>query len=96
MNGWQDRQTMKASVRRWMKRRATIEPTIGHLKSDQRMGRNYLKGNAGDEANVILTAATYNLARLLAWFCCAQKVRGLFRRLFEITCENLIFAPNFA
>ena len=60
-----------ASVRRWMKRRAAIEPIIGHLKSDHRLGRNYLKGEAGDKANVMLVAAVYNVAKLLAWFYCA-------------------------
>ncbi len=59
------------SVRRWMKRRASIEPSIGHLKSDYRLSRNYLKGEAGDRANVVLSASAYNLAKLLKWFYCA-------------------------
>ena len=54
-----------------MKRRAAIEPTIGHLKSDHRLSRNHLKGDAGDKANVILAAAAYNLSKLLAWIYCA-------------------------
>jgi hypothetical protein len=29
-------------IKRQMRRRATIEPVIGHLKDDHRMGRNYL------------------------------------------------------
>ena len=61
------------AIRKWMKRRATIEPTIGHLKSDHRLSRNYLKGVKGNEANVVLAAAGYNLAKLLAWFYCAWK-----------------------
>ena len=65
----------KRSVRNWMKRRSAIEPTIGHLKSDHRMNRNYLKGHAGDQANVILAAAAYNLAKLLAWFYCARETQ---------------------
>ena len=32
------------SIRREMKRRAAVEPVIGHLKAEHRMGRNYLKG----------------------------------------------------
>ena len=56
------------SVRHWMKRRASIEPTIGHLKSNHRLSRNYLKGAQGNQANVILAAAGYNFAKLLAWF----------------------------
>ena len=54
------------AVRTWMKRRAAIEPTIGHLKSDHRLSRNHLKGRAGDRANVVLAAAGYNFAKLLA------------------------------
>jgi hypothetical protein len=32
---------------RWMKRRAAVEPSIGHLKSEHRLERNRLKGTAG-------------------------------------------------
>lgn len=60
--------------RRWLKRRAAIEPTIGHMKHDHRMHRNYLKGVEGNRVNAILAAAGYNLAKLLAWFYCAWKV----------------------
>jgi IS5 family transposase len=59
------------TTRNWMKRRAAIEPVIGHLKSDNRLSRNYLKGDVGNRANVLLAAAGYNLAKLLAWFYCA-------------------------
>ena len=66
------------AARRWMKRRAVIEPTIGHLKSDHRLGRNYLKGRRGDHANVVLAAAGYNLAKLLAGFSCVwRKIREI-------------------
>ena len=37
-----------ASIRREMRRRAAVEPVIGHLKAEHRMGRNYLKGPEGD------------------------------------------------
>ena len=50
---------------RWMKRRAAVEPTIGHLKSDYRLDRNRLKGAAGDALNVLLSAAAMNFAKLL-------------------------------
>lgn len=61
------------TTRKWMKRRAAIEPVIGHLKSDHRLTRNYLKGRSGNHANVLLAAAAYNLAKLLAWFYCVWK-----------------------
>jgi hypothetical protein len=38
--------------RKLCKRRAAIEPIIGHLKSDFRLSRNLLKGQVGDEINV--------------------------------------------
>jgi len=41
-------------------KRAGIEPTIGHLKSDHRLGRNFYKGLAGDAINILLAAAAYN------------------------------------
>ena len=50
-----------------LRRRAAIEPTIGHLKSDNRMNRNYLTGQVGDKINAVLSAAGYNLRKLLRW-----------------------------
>lgn len=44
-------------------KRAGIEPTIGHLKSDLRLGRNFYKGVEGDVINILLAAATYNFKR---------------------------------
>lgn len=51
---------------RWMKRRAAIEPGIGHLKAEHRMDRCRLWGTAGDEFNAILSAAGMNFRKLLA------------------------------
>ena len=55
------------AVRSMLKRRAAIEPTIGHLKSDNRMNRNYLTGQVGDRINAVLAAAGYNFRKLLRW-----------------------------
>lgn len=49
-------------------KRAGIEPTIGHLKSDYRLGRNFYKGVLGDSINVLLVAAAYNFKRAMAAF----------------------------
>jgi hypothetical protein len=38
------------------RRRAAIEPRIGHLKSDHRLGRNFLKGQRGDAINLLLAS----------------------------------------
>jgi IS5 family transposase len=53
-------------LRRWRKRRAAIEPIIGHMKNDGRLGRNWLKGEQGDRTNVILSACGQNLRLILA------------------------------
>jgi transposase, IS5 family len=48
-----------------MRRRSAVEPVIGHVKSEHRLGRNYLAGRAGDAINTVL-AVGYNFRRLLA------------------------------
>src|SRR5712671_1107268 len=63
----QVRRVTKA-IRREMRRRAAIEPVIGHLKEDHRMRRNYLTGRDGDRINAVLAAAGYNFSLLLRWF----------------------------
>jgi len=56
------------TIRREMRRRAAVEPVIGHVKAEHRMERNYLKGRDGDRANAVLPAAGYNFSLLLRWF----------------------------
>jgi transposase, IS5 family len=58
---------MTEHIKRQMRRRSAVEPVIGHLKAEHRMGRNYLAGRAGDAANAVLAAAGYNFRRLIAW-----------------------------
>lgn len=54
-------------IKRQLKRRAAIEPVIGHLKDDHRMGRNYLAHSTGDAINAVLAAVGYNFRRLITW-----------------------------
>ncbi|MFZ1106817.1 MAG: IS5 family transposase [Rhodomicrobium sp.] len=58
------------AIKRLFRRRAAIEPVIGHTKSEHRMERNYLAHRAGDAANAILAAAGYNFRRLIRWLAC--------------------------
>jgi transposase, IS5 family len=51
--------------RRWLKRRQAVEPAIGHLKSDHRLDRCWLKGALGDALHAVSCAAGYNLRWLL-------------------------------
>jgi transposase, IS5 family len=55
------------AIRREMKRRAAVEPVIGHIKAEHRMDRNYLKGRDGDRINAVLAAAGYNFSLLIRW-----------------------------
>jgi IS5 family transposase len=54
-------------IKRQFRRRAAIEPVIGHTKSERRMERNDLAHRAGDAINAVRAAAGYNFRRLLRW-----------------------------
>jgi IS5 family transposase len=54
-------------IKRELRRRSAVEPVIGHLKAEHRMGRNYLWFRRGDAANAVLAAAGYNFRRLIRW-----------------------------
>jgi len=55
----------KRKERERFRRRASIEPIIGHLKQDHRMLRNYLKGIEGDMINTLLAGAAFNMMKML-------------------------------
>jgi IS5 family transposase len=54
-------------IERELRRRSAVEPVIGHLKAEHRMGRNHLAHAKGDAINAVLAAAGYNFRRLIAW-----------------------------
>lgn len=51
----------KSTLSRMFKKRSGIEATIGHLKSDCRLSRNYLKGVVGDDFNLLMACCAHNL-----------------------------------
>jgi transposase, IS5 family len=55
------------AIKRKLRRRSAIEPIIGHLKAEGHLGRCYLKGRAGEAANVVLSAVGHNFRRILDW-----------------------------
>ena len=95
-----DTKKEKDIKREKFKRRAAIEPIIGHMKSDYRMARNYLKGFTGDEINLLLAASAFNLKKWMDIYFYAifirdislvlraiaqiQKLSFLLQRLFEL------------
>lgn len=82
---------MKARKHEMFRKRAGIEPVIGHCKSDHRLGRNFYKGLFGDSINVMLAAAAYNLKRAMRLLLCL--VRWIIMRLMTegirpvVTCN---------
>lgn len=56
---------MKQSQRKKHKRRAAIEPCIGHLKQNYRLNLNFLKGSYGDTINIVMAAAAMNFKRMM-------------------------------
>jgi IS5 family transposase len=80
-------------LRKWRRRRAAIEPMIGHMKNDGRLGRNWLKGEQGDRTNVVLSACGQNLRLILARlvFLCHQIMAFVIR-----IGENFRLTPRLA
>jgi transposase, IS5 family len=79
-----------AAIKRKLKRRNAIEPVIGHLKSDGRLGRNFLKGELGDAMNALLCGAGHNLRKILNQLrlFCAH------RHLDSMTLLDALFLPR--
>jgi len=85
------------AVRYWFKRRAAIEPVFGHLKSDNRMSRNYLRGAQGDQINALLCACGFNLRKLLAVFFLPYFIyRQLLAFIDRLIAQTRYIAPNLA
>jgi len=81
-----DTEYAKQKKREKFKRRAAIEPIIGHLKSDYRLERNYLKGFIGDEINLLLAATAWNLKKWMNLYFFAVFSKN-FNLLFAATAQ---------
>ena len=55
----------KQQKRKKCRARAAIEPIIGHLKTDFRMGQNYLLGVKGIQINAFMAATAWNLKKMM-------------------------------
>jgi IS5 family transposase len=65
-----DSRYQRDKKRKQCRRRAAIEPIIGHMKSDYRLSRNFLKGIAGDQINLLMAATAWNLRKWMIAFLC--------------------------
>jgi IS5 family transposase len=75
-----------------IKRRSAIEPAIGHMKMDGRLGRNPLKGALGDALHAVMCGAGHNLRLILAklrLFC------ARFALTLRVLCVALRVSTNF-
>ena len=83
LSNYQQQQLIKG-----FKRRAAIEPKIGHLKEDHRLSRNFYKGIKGDNINVMLAAAAMNFKRMMnIW---KEMFLALVYKLLEIIFHPLL------
>ena len=78
-------------IKRELRRRSAIEPIIGHLKAEGHLGRCYLKGRAGDAANVVLSAVGHNFRRILAWL--STLLSSILSALFALFTGQLSLNP---
>ena len=89
-----DSEYQKQKKREKFKRRAAIEPIIGHLKSDFRLARNYLKGFIGDQINLLLAATAWNLKKWMNIYFFALfngKIKLLLESVSQIKLYYQIF-----
>jgi IS5 family transposase len=77
------RRAITPTIRKELRRRSAIEPIIGHMKQDGRLGRNYLLGSIGDALNAILCGVGYNLRLIRNWL-----------RYLLVLILAVIFAPQ--
>jgi transposase, IS5 family len=78
-------------IKHELRRRSAIEPVIGHMKDDHRMGRNHLAGLHGDAVNALMAAVGYNFRRIMLWI--ADLLCTLLA-LLHITSETSVLQPN--
>lgn len=74
---------MTRTLKKHLKRRSAIEPHIGHMKSEGKLRRNYLKGTLGDILNALLCAIGHNMRMI--W----RKIRSLFVLIWIYLFNNL-------
>jgi IS5 family transposase len=90
----------KAKERERFRRRASIEPIIGHLKQDHRVLRNYLKGVEGDMINTILEGAAFNMMKMLrkireSIICVLNEIVKILTREYQIPVNYCCIKTDF-
>lgn len=73
-----DTEYHRRSKKKKFRRRAGIEPVIGHLKTDFRLNQNYLWGENSPQINAFLAATGWNLKKMM------KQLKGEFKNLLAI------------
>ena len=60
------RRGLTPALARLLRRRSSIEPEIGHMKTDGRLARCGLKGTTGDALFAVLCGCGHNIRKILA------------------------------
>ena len=84
----------KRKTRAKFRRRASIEPIIGHLKTDHRMEQNYLHGPDAPQVNAFFAACAWNLKKFMRF--CAEKTFSLWDGLFYWLSQFLLLTQKVA
>lgn len=76
----------KRKIREKFRKRAGIEPIIGHLKSDFRLKRNYLSGINGDHHNLIMSAVGFNIRKWIR--CYLEHLKNWLKFILHYNFQN--------
>ena len=86
-----DTEYQRRCKRKKFRRRAAIEPVIGHLKTQFRLGQNYLSGSSSPQINAFLAATGWNLKKMMKKLK-EENQKLLFAPFKSIL--NLLFSKN--
>jgi IS5 family transposase len=92
-----DNRYQQNKKRKRCRRRAAIEPIIGHLKSDFRLARNFLKGVIGDRINVLMAALAWNFNLWMRLFFALRKkaiaIPSAIEQILRVLAATLLSQP---
>jgi IS5 family transposase len=84
------RRGITRTLRAMIRRRSAIEPAIGHMKADGKLGRNWLKGALGDAINAVLCGAGHNLRMIL------RKLRLFYALVLAALLDRVVASSSIA
>ena len=88
-----NQKTAAPSLKRMMKRRAAIEPLIGHAKNDGGSSRNHLLGKSGDQVHALMMAIGFNFRKIARRLASALYLWIL--RVLAVLMKTNIRQPQF-